>query len=203
MNVNKARWLAWAQSVSLFFTASAVFATDDSSLPPVPVDELSGPGPRPSFDVGIVSAVCGVSGTRVWERTQFCLGGMADLLFLRTRDRSPALGGYLEVATAGFNDSRFGFGPSALLPVGKWLTLTGRVGPLLKAGGGGAQAGAEGYLELGQRSFSQHTGYSLSHALLGGLNYTAAGSGLPSGTVIWLGLRVDAYWLTLPRLLLN
>lgn len=191
----------FAAGLVLVCTAKAKAA--DEPLPPVPVEELSGNEARPSFDVGLLAAVCGVSGDKFWQRTQFCLGGVADLLFLRTRDRSPAVGGYVQAGTAGFNDSRFSLGVSALLPVGQWMTLTARLGPMLKAGGGGAQVGGEGYLELGQRSYSEHTGYSLSHALLAGLQVHAAGSGLPSGTALWLGVRVDAYWLTLPRMLWN
>ncbi len=180
--------------------AAAEESTSGAALPPVPVTELSARGPEPSWDTGLIAAVCGVGEPGFWQETKFCLGAMADVLWGRQQEADHALGGYAQVGSAGFRDVRFSMGAAYVQPWGDWLVTELRVGPLMRIEGHPAW-GAQGSLEIGQRSFSYKSRYSLSHALLLGFDFTARNEHLPINTVFWIGIRLDAYWLTAPAML--
>lgn len=191
-------------SLALLFSAAAT-AKEPSQvlpLPPVPTLELSPRAPQPSWDTGLLAAVCGVGEPQVWQTTKFCMGAVADVLWGRRQETDRAFGGYAQVTTAGFRDVRFSLGGAYLQPLGDWLTAELRVGPLMRIEGMPAW-GAQGSLELGQRSFSYKSRYSLSHALLLGFDFSAKNQHLPANTALWIGIRVDAYWLTAPAMLLQ
>jgi hypothetical protein len=191
-------------SFALFFTqiANAEEPKKPAGLPPVPVSELTGRAPQPSWDTGIIAAVCGVGEPGIWQTTKFCLGGMADVLWGREEESESAWGGYAQVSTAGFRDAVFSLGGAFQKPLGEWLSAEFRAGPLMRLESHPAW-GAQGIFEIGQRSFSYKSRYSLSHALLLGVDFTAKNSQLPANTTLWVGIRVDAYWLTAPAMLLQ
>jgi hypothetical protein len=171
-------------------------------LPPVSIDELAPRAQQPSFDAGVLMAPCGVGSSPVFQRTRFCLGGMFDVLYFRKHEDSPAFGGYGQLATAGFQDFRASLGVSGLVPLVAWVNVGLRGGALLVAGAEGVAPGFEGYLEVGQRSFSYTGRYSMSHMLFFGMQWNSPGAfEQPSGTTIWIGARLDGYWLSAPGLL--
>ncbi len=116
-------------------TAGAEVPTEGAALPPVPVTELSAHGPEPSWDTGLVAAVCGVGNPGLWQKTKFCLGAMADALWGRQQETDYALGGYALVSSAGFRDVRFSMGGAYVQPWGDWLMTELRVGPLMRIEG--------------------------------------------------------------------
>lgn len=177
-------------------------APAETSLPPPAVDEMRVKARQPSWDTGVLTAVCGVGAGPAWQRTRFCLGGMVDALYFRKSEHSPAFGAYGQVATSGFRDFRLSMGASGLTPLVSWVNLSLRAGPLLVASQEGAALGFETFVELGQRSFSYTGRYSLSHAIFGGVQWNAPGAfEQPSGTTLWIGARFDGYWLSVPGLL--
>ncbi len=177
---------------------SSTGAIEPFELPDVPVDQLTETPPQPSFDVGIVSAVCARGADKFWERTQFCLGGLVDVIALRKKETDPGAGGYLQLSSAGFRDLRVGLGGTGIVSLIDWFSLTARGGGLLVVSSDGVQPGLEGYLEFGQRSLSLSSHYALSHSFIMGMQYALAAGDLPASHAMWLGLRIDAIWLTAP-----
>ncbi len=171
---------------------------ESSYLPPVPTEEMTSKAPQPSWDTGLLLSACGVGKERPFERTKFCLGALGDVVFFRENEDEFGFGGYAQLGTAGFRDVRGGVGLSAVFSLVDWFTLTTRGGGLVVASEGGTQPGLEGYVELGQRSVSLKSHYALSHSLFGGLQYALETTGLPASSTIWIGLRLDAVWLTAP-----
>jgi hypothetical protein len=128
------------------------------------------------------------------------MGGVVDVLWGRAAETEAGGGGYLGVSTAGFRDLRPALGLSGIVSVIEWFTLGGRAGGLIRIDDQGVAPGFEGFLELGHRSVSLRSGYSLSHALFGGLQWVAPLYATESAqTTLWIGLRIDAVWLTAPR----
>lgn len=175
-------------------------AQTEASLPAFDKSKFESRAPQPSWDTGLLMGVCGVGEVRLWQQTRFCLGGVADLLFRRTTEDRVGWGAYGQVSSAGFRDARLALGPSLVVPAGSWLVTTLRAGPLLRFEGGAAP-GAQAYLELGQRSVNFKSHYSLSHSLFLGFDWSAATENVAENTSLWIGLRVDAYWLTAPAML--
>lgn len=167
-------------------------------LPPVPVDEMTKTAPQPSWDTGLLLSACGQGDDRVWETTKFCVGALGDVVFLRKKEDEMGLGGYAQVATAGFRDVRGSLGLAGVFSLVDWFALTARGGGLLAVGERGAQPGLEGYLEFGHRSVSLKSRYALSHSLMSGIQYTLQTHDLPTASTIWVGIRLDAVWLTAP-----
>lgn len=175
---------------------------DSEALPPVPLEALTVSARQPSWDTGLLMAACGVGESPLFQRTRFCLGGMVDALYFRKSENSAAFGGYGQVSTSGFRDLRASLGASGLIPLVSWVNLGLRGGALVVANSEGVAPGLEAFVELGQRSFSLTGRYSMSHMLFAGVQWNAAGVfEQPSGTTIWLGVRLDGYWLSLPGLL--
>lgn len=170
-------------------------------LPPVPVSELRRDPKTPSFDTALLLAACGVGEERLWEGTRFCLGGLVDVVFARKEETDPGVGAYLSVGSAGFRDVRASLGAAGIISLVEWFTLGARAGGLLRMDERGAAPGAQGFLELGHRSVSYKSHYALSHTLFFGADWVAPLQDSRQETTIWIGLRVDAVWLTAPRFL--
>src|SRR5690606_15513184 len=149
-------------SLAMLFssTARAAEPRESTSLPPVPVAELTAQAPQPSWDTGLVAAVCGVGESQIWQDTKFCMGALVDGFWGRKQATDRAFGGYAQVGTAGFRDVRLSVGGAFLQPLGDWFTAELRVGPLMRIEEYPA-FGAQGSVELGQRSFSYKSSYSL------------------------------------------
>src|SRR5690606_6557840 len=144
--------------------------------------------------------ICGTGEDATWQRTRFCLGGVADVMWGRRAETEPGAGGYFQISTAGFRDVRPSLGVTGIVSLLDWFTLSARAGGLARLGGSGARPGAEGYLELGHRSVSHRSRYALSNALFGGVQWVAATSSRDyAERTIWIGLRLDGVWLTAPR----
>lgn len=186
--------------LATLLSAQGARAETKQSPPPFDKKKFESLAPQPSWDTGLLLGVCGVGQARVWQQTRFCLGGVADVIFARTDEEQLGWGAYAQLSSAGFRDARLGAGASLVVPTGSWLVTTLRAGPLLRFEGGAAP-GAQGYLELGQRSVNLRSRYSLSHSLFLGFDWTAANQHVEQNTSLWIGLRVDAYWLTAPAML--
>jgi hypothetical protein len=126
------------------------------------------------------------------------LGGRADVLFLRGRERDMAVGPYVDVAAAAFHDFDLGGGGEWLVPVTEDLPLVLSAGVFARNGQSRQWApGAEGTLFFGSRSYNFHSWYGLA---VGGF---VQGRWLPSSpeTVdLAAGVQVDAELLLLPFL---
>lgn len=168
----------------------------ETELRPVPVASLRGRAPAPQLDVGLVLGACGV-GQPFWSGTDFCGAVVADAVWGRNRSRDLGWGGYVQAGTSGFFDFRASVGPELVVPLGELFVLQGRAGPLLLSYAEGAAPGGAGFIELGMRGLSLSSHYSMTHTLCLGIEHTI-GDGSRAGTALWLGLRLDAFWLALP-----
>lgn len=95
----------------------------------------------------------------IWQETRFYLGLTGDLLFFRERNRDFGFGPYLELATAGFFDVRWGGGASLLVPVLEDFPL------VVSAGAYGHELDAlalGGTLFWGARSYNFGGAYNLA-----------------------------------------
>lgn len=194
------RWLLPAAVIGALTHVHLAWAAEP--LPPVPVDELQGNAPSPSWDTGMLFAACGVKAERFWEKTRFCGGGLVDVIWGRADETEAGGGAYFQVATSGFSDVRPSLGLSGIVSLVEWFTISGRTGGLVRVGQGGPRPGVEGYLEFGHRSVSYESAYSLSHALLTGIQWVSKGTQDPRAeTTLWVGLRIDGIWLTAPKML--
>jgi hypothetical protein len=117
--------------------------------------------PQASAGVTLGAAFPGVVGPS--ERATVHLGGRADVLFLRSRERDMALGPYLDVATAGFRNVDAGGGAEWLLPVTEDVPVVLSTGGFVRSGAGRNWApGLAGSLFCGSRSYNFHSWYGLA-----------------------------------------
>jgi hypothetical protein len=172
-----------------------------SLLPPVPVDDLRAKSPQPSWDIGLLAAVCGVGFEGALEAVQFCGGGLADVMFFREKETETGLGAYGQISTAGFRDLRLSAGLSGIISMIDWFSLGLRAGGLMATTFAHSAPGGELFLEFGHRSVSFRSHYAVSHTLVAGLQILAPRGRDPSSQALWLGLRIDGLWLTAPRAL--
>jgi hypothetical protein len=132
-------------------------------------------------------------------RFAFHLGGRLDVLFLRERAGTMALGPYVDVATAAFDTFESGGGI-------EWLVPAGDTAFILSAGGFartsrfGWEPGAAGTLFWGSRSFNYHSTYSLGAGLFAQGRYGLAGDGKQADVIF--GAQVDLEYFALPFLFL-
>lgn len=204
------RWRAVCAFTAIHCTATAASAKETTSapagdadpenfrLPPVPVAEMSKAGKSPSWDTGLLLAVCGVGNEKAWQVTKFCLGGLLDVMFLRKAENETGLGGYAKMSSAGFRDVRASGGVTSILSLLDWFSLSLRGGGMAAMSSGSAQPGFEGFIGVGHRSSSLSSHYALSHSLVGGMQYALPSRGLPASHAIWLGVQIDGIWLTAP-----
>lgn len=130
-------------------------------------------------------------------RLAYHLGGRLDVLLLRDRAETMALGPYIDVATAAFDTFETGGGLEWLIPAGETaFILSG--GGFARTSRFGLEPGAAATLFWGSRSYNYHSAYSLGLGLFvqGRLGF---GDGRQADAIA--GLQVDLQYLALPFLL--
>lgn len=125
------------------------------------------------------------------------LGLRGDLLFLRERNRSGALGPYVELLTVGFERGLAGGGLTALVPGFETLAILPSAGFFGAAGDGGG-VGAAAQVFVGLRGHNFHSLYTMQNGLFVEGRSTFA-DGRPQELLF--GARVDLGVLALPFLL--
>ncbi len=131
-------------------------------------------------------------------RLAYHLGGRFDLLLLRDRAGTMALGPYVDVATAGFDTFETGGGLEWLVPAGD-TAFVFSAGGLARTSRFGWEPGVAGTIFWGSRSFNYHSAYALGVGLFAQGRY---GFGDGKQTDAILGVQVDLEYLALPALFL-
>ena len=130
-------------------------------------------------------------------RVAYHLGGRLDVLLLRDRANTMALGPYIDVATAAFDTFETGGGLEWLLPAGNTAFILS-AGGFARTSRFGWEPGAAGTIFWGSRSFNYHSTYSLGLGLFLQGRYGLAGAGKQADAI--LGVQVDLQYLALPFL---
>jgi hypothetical protein len=128
------------------------------------------------------------------------LGLRGDLL-QRTGPRAMGFGGYLDAATASFDDLDLGGGVEWLVPMTEDLPLVLSGGAFARDPLGGAtwRPGVEGSAFVGSRSFNYHSWYGLAAGLFAQTRWVPG----PTPVVdVILGAQIDTELLVLPWWLL-
>ena len=153
----------------------------------------------PEWNVSALTGVCGTGNrSELWQDTCWFNGVRGDLLFGRERDAGAAIGPFIDVTTAGFDDIRLGAGPAALLSVSGFLPLVVSAGGYARHSELGWEPGLTGSLFVGSRSYNFHSSYGLAVGLLTGLQY---GLGDSQETAIVIALQIDGQLIALPFVL--
>lgn len=121
----------------------------------------------PQWNGSLLTGLGGMgAGGRHFDELAWVNALRGDVLLLRQRNADVGLGPYVDVATAGFRDVRFGGGASLLLPVHPYV-------PIIVSGGGyavhssvGWRPGVAGWLYVGSRSYNYHSAYGMSGGLM-------------------------------------
>ena len=130
----------------------------------------------------------------------FHLGGRASVLFLRNRGADMALGPYLDVATASFENLDLGAGAEWLIPVRDDLPLVLSAGAFWRDGNGRSWSpGAEGTVFFGSRSYNFHSWYGLAAGLFAQSRWIPES---PSTVDLVFGAQIDGEILLLPAILI-
>jgi hypothetical protein len=128
-------------------------------------------------------------------RLAYHLGGRLDVLLLRERAGTMALGPYLDVATAAFDTLETGGGVEWLVPAGDTaLILSG--GAFARTSRFGWEPGAAATIFWGSRSFNYHSAYSLGLGLFAQGRYGLGGPGRQADAI--LGVQLDLEYVALP-----
>jgi hypothetical protein len=130
-------------------------------------------------------------------RLAYHLGGRLDLLLLRDRANTMAVGPYIDVATAAFDTFETGGGLEWLVPAGDTaFVLSG--GGFARASRFGWEPGVAGTLFWGSRSFNYHSTYSLGLGLFLQGRYGLSSVGRQADAIF--GVQIDLQYLALPFL---
>jgi hypothetical protein len=131
------------------------------------------------------------------ERTRwaFCGDLHGDVILGRERERDLGAGPFLEVGTLAFDDLRVAAGASLQVPTWDDLSLVLSAGPLIDQSG---QMGLDSSLFFGIRSYNFHGSYNFAGGVVLGAQH---GFGEQESTVVSFGVRVDAFLLAVPALL--
>jgi hypothetical protein len=130
----------------------------------------------------------------------FHLGGRASVLFLRNRGTDMALGPYLDVATASFDNVDLGGGAEWLIPVRDDLPLVLSAGAFARDGDGRSwRPGGEGTVFFGSRSYNFHSWYGLAAGVFAQSRWVPSS---PSTLDLVFGVQIDGELLLLPALLI-
>ncbi len=130
-------------------------------------------------------------------RLAYHLGGRLDMLLLRDRAGTMALGPYVDVATAAFDTFETGGGLEWLVPTGD-AALILSAGAFARTSRFGWEPGATGTVFWGSRSFNYHSTYSLGLGLFLQGRYGLSGAGRQADAI--LGVQIDLQYLALPFL---
>lgn len=129
-------------------------------------------------------------------KLKYHLGGRFDVLLLRERANTMALGPYVDVATAGFSTFESGGGLEWLVPAGDTaFILSG--GGFARTSRFGFEPGVAGTLFWGSRSFNYHSIYSVGVGLFVQGRY-GLGDGRQADAIV--GIQIDLEYLALPSL---
>ena len=132
-------------------------------------------------------------------RAAFHLGGRADVLFLRSRNRDMAVGPYVDIATAAFDTIELGGGVEWLLPVTEGFPLVVSAGLLeRRAPMFGWEPGAESTVFFGSRGYNFTSWYGLAAGLFVQARY---GFGDGKQTDLIAGAQLDLSLFAYPFLL--
>jgi hypothetical protein len=130
-------------------------------------------------------------------RLAYHLGGRLDMLLLRERAGTMAIGPYIDVATAAFDTFESGGGLEWLVPTGD-AALILSAGAFARTSRFGWEPGAAGTIFWGSRSFNYHSTYSLGLGLFLQGRYGLAGDGRQADAIF--GAQIDLQYLALPFL---
>lgn len=130
-------------------------------------------------------------------RLAYHLGGRLDVLLLRDRANTMALGPYVDVATAAFDTFESGGGLEWLVPAGDTALILS-AGAFARTSRFGWEPGAAGTIFWGSRSFNYHSTYSLGLGLFLQGRYGLSGNGKQADAI--LGVQIDLQYLALPFL---
>jgi hypothetical protein len=126
----------------------------------------------------------------------FHLGGRGSILFLRNRGADMAIGPYVDVATASFDELDVGGGAEWLIPVRDDLPLVLSAGAFARNGDHRSWApGMEDRVFFGSRSYNFHSVYGLAAGLFVQTRWVPES---PSTLDIVIGLQLDGELLALP-----
>lgn len=127
----------------------------------------------------------------------FHLGGWADVLFFRQKQRDVGFGPHLQLATGSFRSFEAGLGASLLLPTGGPVFILSAA-PHLRVAEGSVDPGATATIFFGSRSYNFHSayGYQLGVFVEGRQGFTSRQSEL------YGGLHMDVQILALPAILI-
>ena len=128
-------------------------------------------------------------------RVAYHLGGRLDMLLLRERANTMAIGPYIDVATAAFDTFETGGGLEWLVPAGDTAFIFSG-GAFARTSRFGWEPGAAGTIFWGSRSFNYHSTYSLGLGLFLQGRYGLSGTGKQADAI--LGVQVDLQYLALP-----
>jgi hypothetical protein len=124
------------------------------------------------------------------------LGGRGSILFLRNRGSDMAVGPYVDVATASFDNLDVGGGLEWLLPVRDDLPIVLSAGAFGRNGDGRSWApGLEGTTFFGSRSYNFHSSYGLAAGVFVQARWVPES---PSTLDLVFGLQIDSELLVLP-----
>jgi hypothetical protein len=130
-------------------------------------------------------------------RLAYHLGGRFDVLLLRERAGTMAVGPYVDVATAAFDTFETGGGVEWLIPIGD-TALIASAGGVGRTSGFGWEPALCGTVFWGSRSFNYHSSYSLGLGLFAQGRYGLGGREQADAI---LGVQIDLAYLALPFLL--
>src|SRR5688572_25182993 len=130
-------------------------------------------------------------------RLAYHLGGRFDMLLLRDRAGTMALGPYVDVATAAFDTFESGGGLEWLLPAGETVFILSG-GGFARTSRFGWEPGVASTLFWGSRSFNYHSIYSLGVGLFAQGRYGFS-DGRQADAIF--GAQIDLEYLGLPFLL--
>jgi hypothetical protein len=127
-------------------------------------------------------------------RLAYYLGGRVDVLFLRERANTMALGPYLEIASTAFDTFESGGGLEWLIPAGDTAFILS-AGAFARTSRFGFEGGAAGPLFWGSRSYNYHSVYSIGAGLFLQGRYGCGDGRLADGV---LGVLVELEYMALP-----
>ncbi len=174
-----------ARALSIALAVAALVATTDASA-------------APQIGAGLTTgATLREFRAENGPRLAYHLGGRFDVLFLRERAGTMALGPYVDVATAAFDTFETGGGLEWLFPAGETaFILSG--GGFARTSRFGWEPGVAATLFWGSRSYNYHSSYSLGLGLFAQGRYGFT-DGRQADAI--LGVQVDLEYLGLPFLL--
>jgi hypothetical protein len=133
------------------------------------------------------------------SQTTLHLGGRADVLFLRQRERDMAVGPYVDVGTRGFHDVDVGGGGEWLIPLTEDVPIVASAGMFARSGSGGAWSpGIETTLFCGSRSYNFHSWYGLAAGVFVQSRWVPTS---PASLDIVAGVQLDLALIAMPFIL--